>query len=128
MKVKRYRIYTIFYLAIMVCYLVRPVIPYIEYTLNKDYIAKYLCVKKDIPGNNCQGQCHLHKQLRVNAENNGTDQDDNKNNNPNNKVDDHMQANCILPQPERPEINLAFNNCFAVIVSFPDPVFTPPKQ
>ncbi len=40
------------------------VIIYANFELNKDYIAKNLCVKKDIPKNTCNGRCHLKKQLK----------------------------------------------------------------
>lgn len=30
---------------------------------NRDIIAKTLCVKKEVAGNNCQGKCYLKKQL-----------------------------------------------------------------
>jgi len=30
---------------------------------NREYIAKELCVKRDDPGNHCQGSCHLKKKL-----------------------------------------------------------------
>lgn len=33
------------------------------FELNRETIAKTLCVKKDIPNNGCQGKCHLMKQL-----------------------------------------------------------------
>jgi hypothetical protein len=34
-----------------------------EYDFNKKFISKELCVKKEIPGNTCAGQCHLKKEL-----------------------------------------------------------------
>lgn len=34
------------------------------YTLNKDYIARVLCVNRDKPQLGCQGKCHLKKQLK----------------------------------------------------------------
>lgn len=34
-----------------------------DYWLNKDYIAKNLCEKKDVVNNCCKGKCHLKKQL-----------------------------------------------------------------
>ena len=34
-----------------------------NYVINKDFIAKTLCIKKDIPKNSCQGKCHLKTQL-----------------------------------------------------------------
>ena len=39
------------------------VIIYADFKINQDYIAKNLCVKKDIPDNSCKGSCHLKKQL-----------------------------------------------------------------
>ncbi len=35
----------------------------INYQINKEYIAKNLCIKKDEPENCCEGKCHLNKQL-----------------------------------------------------------------
>lgn len=35
----------------------------VNYSLNKDYIAKNLCVKRDEPGNCCKGKCELKKNL-----------------------------------------------------------------
>lgn len=33
------------------------------FEINRDYIAKNLCVKKDEPNNCCKGKCHLKKEL-----------------------------------------------------------------
>ncbi len=38
--------------------------PYIEYVVNKDYIAEVLCVNQDKPELQCNGQCHLTKELK----------------------------------------------------------------
>jgi len=40
-----------------------PYMPFIEYKLNKKYIAKVLCVNKDKAQMQCNGKCHLKKQL-----------------------------------------------------------------
>jgi len=42
----------------------RPVMPFIEYKINKERIAKVLCVNKDKIEMQCNGKCHLKKQLR----------------------------------------------------------------
>lgn len=34
-----------------------------DYIINKDYIAKVLCINKDKPRMRCEGKCHLKKQL-----------------------------------------------------------------
>ena len=43
--------------------MLRPVAPFIEFGLNKDYIAEFLCINKDKPEMACGGKCHLMKQL-----------------------------------------------------------------
>ncbi|GGD21719.1 hypothetical protein GCM10011368_24680 [Hyunsoonleella pacifica] len=49
--------------------MLRPVQPYIEYVLNQDYIAEFLCVNKDKPKLQCNGKCHLAKQIEKQQEN-----------------------------------------------------------
>jgi hypothetical protein len=51
-------------LLVLVAYLVLPVIPIVDYLINKDYIAKNLCVNRDKPKSCCKGKCHLVKQLK----------------------------------------------------------------
>ncbi len=36
----------------------------LSFSLNRSYIAKNLCEKKDQPGNTCQGFCLLRKQMK----------------------------------------------------------------
>ena len=43
---------------------IRPVMPFIEYEINKKYIAEVLCENKDKPKMKCNGKCHLKKQLK----------------------------------------------------------------
>ena len=42
--------------------------PYISYKINYDYIANVLCENKDKPAMNCNGKCHLNKELKKTAE------------------------------------------------------------
>jgi hypothetical protein len=44
--------------------MVRPVLPYVEYELNKDYIKEFLCINRDKPRLKCDGKCHLTQELR----------------------------------------------------------------
>ncbi len=48
--------------------MLRPVQPYLEYALNQDYIAEFLCVNKDKPQLQCNGKCHLAKQIEKQQE------------------------------------------------------------
>ena len=41
----------------------KPVFPVIEYIVNYDYIVNELCENKQIPESNCNGKCHLMKEL-----------------------------------------------------------------
>ncbi|RMG58904.1 MAG: hypothetical protein D6722_23005 [Bacteroidetes bacterium] len=43
--------------------LFRPVLPYVEYAINKAYIAEVLCVNKGRPQLKCDGKCYLAAQL-----------------------------------------------------------------
>lgn len=76
----RQRFFAIPLLLIMVLNIGRYQLPYIEYNLFKDYIAKNLCVKKEIKGNCCQGKCFIKKQIKMTSENDETTQNTNDNN------------------------------------------------
>lgn len=41
----------------------------VAYQVNKDYIAKTLCVKRNTKANNCQGKCQLKKVANLAKEN-----------------------------------------------------------
>lgn len=42
---------------------IKPYLPYIDYYINKAYIAENLCENKEKPQLKCHGQCHLKKEL-----------------------------------------------------------------
>ncbi len=42
---------------------IRPVLPYLDYAVHKDYISEILCINKNQPKLHCNGKCHLKKQL-----------------------------------------------------------------
>lgn len=48
--------------------MLRPIQPYVEYVLNQDYIAEFLCINKDKPKLQCHGKCHLVKQIEKQQE------------------------------------------------------------
>ena len=43
--------------------IIRPVLPFISYAVNYDYIIKELCENKDKPELLCKGKCYLSKEL-----------------------------------------------------------------
>lgn len=50
--------------------MLRPIQPYVEYLANQDYIAEFLCINKEKPELQCNGKCHLVKELEKQQENN----------------------------------------------------------
>lgn len=43
--------------------LFKPLSPIVEYVVNYDYISQVLCVNKEKPQLQCNGKCHLMKEL-----------------------------------------------------------------
>lgn len=50
-------------LSVYLLALCKPFFPLAEYTLNKAYIAKTLCENKGKPELQCEGKCHLAKEI-----------------------------------------------------------------
>lgn len=47
----------------------KPIWPVVDYLVNYDYIVETLCENKDRPEMNCNGKCHLSKELAKEAGN-----------------------------------------------------------
>lgn len=43
--------------------LIKPVLPVLEYVVNYEYISKVLCINRDKPKLQCNGKCHLMKEM-----------------------------------------------------------------
>ena len=43
--------------------MLRPLIPLIDYLINQDYVAEFLCINKDVPEMQCKGKCQLAKKI-----------------------------------------------------------------
>ena len=114
-------------LSILFFYLIRPVLPFIEYSIDKEYISKNLCIKKNIPGNCCQGKCYLLEQIKKNSEPLNSNTEPSKKNVPVQKVDDHLLSQGITTNPIEKVSMLITNNAFRIIASFNSPFFVPPK-
>jgi len=66
------RIIPIFFLLAFVTTSLKHYYPYLDYSINKNYISEFLCVNKDKPDLGCEGKCHLDKQIeKLSTENNG---------------------------------------------------------
>jgi hypothetical protein len=47
----------------------KPILPVAEYAINYDYISKVLCINKEKPKLQCNGKCHLMKEMAKASEN-----------------------------------------------------------
>ncbi|MFD2726099.1 hypothetical protein [Hyunsoonleella rubra] len=63
-----HKLTAIFFVMLYMLAMLRPVQPYVEYVLNQDYIAEFLCINKDKPKLQCNGKCYLAKQLEKQQE------------------------------------------------------------
>ena len=53
----------------------KPILPVFEYVLNYEYIITELCENKATPELNCNGKCHLEKELAKAADTNSENSD-----------------------------------------------------
>ena len=97
---------------------------YFSFKINQDYIAKNLCVEKDVKGSSCKGCCQLKKKLE--------DQQQKKEALPTSQVEkldinfvNHQQGKLVVYQPERKELHFykGDNYCFQLTQN----VFHPPR-
>ena len=125
------RFFAIMLLIVMVFCIGRYQMPYIEYHLFKGYIAKNLCVKKEIKGNCCQGKCFLKKQIKLADENENTN---GNNTNTNNKKAQTFEINefVVFDITELNNIEITkllfFSSESVITAKAASDVFVPPKQ
>lgn len=43
---------------------IRPLLPYLDYFVNYEYISEVLCINKEKPMSTCNGKCYLSQQLK----------------------------------------------------------------
>jgi hypothetical protein len=123
----RYRVYAISLLFILVFYMLRPVMPYIQYAVFKEYIAKNLCVNKDKPKSCCEGKCYLEKQIKKSSE---TTDAENKNTNhkvQNNEVKEFLSSHVSIPKAFA--VNTLYFETFKTIITTISisSIFVPPE-
>lgn len=53
------------FLFLLVATLLKPYYPYVDYVLNKKYITENFCENKATPELQCNGKCHLAKQIKT---------------------------------------------------------------
>jgi len=114
-------------LLVLITYLVIPALPVIDYLINKEFIAKTLCINKDKPKSCCKGKCHMVKQLQK------TNQDTDKNTkNTSNRVqlkelNEFVINNSCHLNLEVSIVNYHNFNILAFNKLAPHAIFVPPK-
>lgn len=121
------RAFSVFLLVLMSAQLILPALPVVDYLINQDYIAKNLCVNKDVPKSCCKGKCHLVKQL--NKTNNEPEKAA-KNTNPRVKVKEinefliSKSIDCIKSELK---IGFIIHLHTSLLARSPEVVFIPPE-
>ncbi len=123
----KYRVYAILQLFIMAFYLARPILPYIEYAVFKDYIAKNLCVNRDKPKSCCQGKCHLKKQIEKTAEASDTEEKGSNRKILSQEVQDFLISPVSIPKATEVKIPHLANIEIIITTQVVSSIFVPPK-
>jgi hypothetical protein len=123
----KYRVYAILHLIILVFYICRPVIPYIQYAVFKDYIAKNLCVNKDKPKSCCHGKCYLEKQLKKSTETSDTEEKSSNKKISNKEVNEFLISHVSIPKLTEISLHQFVNTETIIISQVVSAIFVPPK-
>ena len=98
---------------------------YANFGLNREYIAKTFCEKKDEPDNCCKGKCHLKKQL---------DKEDNKEQSKGTPVKEGTEVQLFSEKHSKlflfkPNSGIEINTVYVLAFSetILRPIFHPPK-
>lgn len=115
------------HLLLMAFYILRPVIPYIEYTINKDYIASYLCVNRDKPLSGCEGKCYLEKQIKETAESNNSPDTNTNKKVQNEEVNEFLSAHSTILKVFESNVTHAINQETIFSSRTVSAIFIPPQ-
>jgi|WetSurMetagenome_2_1015567.scaffolds.fasta_scaffold13775_5 hypothetical protein len=108
-------------------YVVRPVAPFIEYVIRKNYIEKNLCINRDVKESCCHGKCYLDRQLAKTQEERPSDKENNPGDNRNKLVDDHLFSVISPVLPAENKVFRFYEYDAILVNSISDPPFIPPK-
>jgi len=118
----------ILYLLLLVLTLLRPALPFIEYSLRKDYIAKYLCENRNKPNCCCKGKCYLRKQIAKHTESNDANDRNNNKRSSDNEIKEYLPDEVSSSRQLRSTVSLkpyqyGFYSFDPLVM-----IFVPPKQ
>jgi len=108
--------------------MIRPVIPYIEYAVNMDFIIKNLCINRDKPHSCCEGKCYLEKQLKKSSDTNSDPKDKNTSKRVQNEdLKEFLSPELTTSKVFETNITYAINPGTVITVRFVSAIFIPPK-
>lgn len=58
------KVFCYFFISVFVFNVTAKLFPFLDYAINKEFIVKNLCENRNKPKMNCNGKCHLKKQLQ----------------------------------------------------------------
>lgn len=123
----KYRIFATLHLILMVFYTFRPILPYIEYAIFKDYIAKNLCVNRDKPKSCCQGKCYLEKQIKKNAEPSDTEETNSRRKILGQDIKEFLISTVSIPKATEISLTHIINIEIIITTQYGSSIFVPPK-
>lgn len=97
---------------------------YISFKLNQEYIAKNLCIQKEVENNCCQGKCHLTSQITKTAETNQTEAPVQQKTPEIQYYFIAKQANHLLKAEANTLITVIYTH---ILKGYSSPIFHPPK-
>jgi hypothetical protein len=123
------RIFAFILMFVLVFNIFKYQIPHIQYGIFKDYIAKNLCVKKEVKNNCCHGKCFLKKQIKNIDENENSNPNTNNNNKKtqNNEVKEFLRSHVLTPKPVEIKLVQPVNFKAVILQGHALAVFVPPK-
>jgi len=120
------RLLSILFLSLYLLLVFRPLLPYVEYAMFKEYIAEVLCINKDKPEMNCCGKCHLKK--RVEDQQKADQPHQNSSKTKDNLITQNYIASFFKMQFTQENILISYPSVQWVISSRTDKPLTPPPQ
>lgn len=122
----RKQLITIFLMLVWLCQLSDRYFVMFEFYINQEYVARNLCVNKDKPQLQCNGQCHLEKQL--------DEEEKREQNNPERRTDNKNEivydgSSCItVITPAYTTLSVTHNNpdCIGTPIDQSQTIFHPP--
>jgi hypothetical protein len=123
----KYRVNAIVHITVLLFYISKPIIPYIEYAVFKEYIAKNLCINRTKPKSCCEGKCYLEKQLKKSADATSSDEKSTRKLQTNKDVKEFLISQITIPQATVVNFKQIIPQPIIILPQGISAIFVPPK-